>query len=109
VGEVRKLPPEVYPLVQTIWCQPKCFRAMADHLAALEDTAAAVGRIAQLPEVPLVVVSSGDQPDAVIARHRELAALSARGRHIVSQSSGHWIQFDDPELVVAVIREVAAR
>src|SRR5262249_26867702 len=22
VGEVRKLPPEVYPLVQTIWCQP---------------------------------------------------------------------------------------
>ena len=43
VGEVRKLPPDVHPIVQTIWCQPKCFHAMADHLAALEETAAVVG------------------------------------------------------------------
>src|SRR5438874_10567536 len=42
VGEVRKLPPEVHPLVQMLWCEPKCFRAMADHLAALDETAAAV-------------------------------------------------------------------
>ena len=28
VGEVRKLPPEVHPMVRALWCQPKCFRAM---------------------------------------------------------------------------------
>src|SRR5205085_11229890 len=62
VGEVRKLPPDVHPIVQAIWCQPKCFRALADHLAALEETSAVVSRVTSLPDVPLVVVSSGNQP-----------------------------------------------
>src|SRR5436190_166613 len=34
VGEVRKPPPEVHPTIQSLRCQPKCFRAMADYLAA---------------------------------------------------------------------------
>jgi pimeloyl-ACP methyl ester carboxylesterase len=106
VGEVRKLPPEVHPLVQRHWCEPKCFHAMADHLAALEETAAVINRITSLPDVPLVVISSGDQPTDVIDRHRQLAGLSQRGRHIVANTSGHWIQFDDPDLVVSTLREI---
>jgi pimeloyl-ACP methyl ester carboxylesterase len=106
VGEVRKLPPEVHPLVQRHWCEPKCFHAMADHLAALEETAAVIDRITSLPDVPLVVISSGDQPSNVIDRHRQLAGLSQRGRHIVANTSGHWIQFDDPDLVVSTLREI---
>jgi pimeloyl-ACP methyl ester carboxylesterase len=104
VGEVRKLPPEVHPLVQALWCQPKCFRAMADHLAALEATAAVVAGVTSLPDVPIVVVSSGSQSPETIARHRALARLSSHGRHIVAERAGHWIQFDDPELVIATIR-----
>ena len=76
VGEVRKLPPDVHPVVQALWCQPKCFRAMAHHLGALEETAAFVAAIASLPDVPLVIVSSGDQSADTIARHRDLALLS---------------------------------
>ena len=49
VGEVRKLPPDVHPIVQTLWCQPKCFRAMADHLAVLEETAAVVAAVTSCP------------------------------------------------------------
>jgi pimeloyl-ACP methyl ester carboxylesterase len=109
VGEVRKLPPEVHPLVQMVWCQPKCFRAMGDHLAALEETAAAVSRLASLGDVPLAIISSGDQPPQVIAKHRQLAHLSTNGRHIVAATSGHWIQFDDPNLVVTTIRDVIDR
>lgn len=109
VGEVRKLPPEVHPLVQMIWCQPKCFRAMADHLAALEETAAAVGRITSLENVPLAIISSADQPADVMAKHGALARLSTRGRHVVAARAGHWIQFDEPDLVVATIRDVIAR
>jgi pimeloyl-ACP methyl ester carboxylesterase len=105
---VRKLPPEVLPMVQAIWCRPKCFRAMADHIAALEETAAAVSRITRLPDVPLAVVSSGDQPPAVLARHRALAGLAPRGRHLAAPAAGHWIQFDDPDLVVSIIRDVVA-
>jgi hypothetical protein len=31
-----------------------------------------------------------------------LARLSPIGRHIVAATSGHWVQFDDPNLVVAL-------
>jgi pimeloyl-ACP methyl ester carboxylesterase len=109
VGEVRKLPPEVHPVVQAIWCQPKCFRAMADHLDALEETAAAAEGITSLPGVPLTIVSAGDQSPATIAKHRQLAGLSPHGRHIVAARSGHWIQFDEPELVVSAIHDIVIR
>jgi pimeloyl-ACP methyl ester carboxylesterase len=109
VGEVRKLPPDVHPLVQALWCQPKCFRAMAGHLAALEETAAAVSRVTSLSDVPLLIISSGDQTPDTIAQHRQLAYLSSQGRHIVATKSGHWIQFDEPDLVVAAIREMVER
>src|SRR5262249_10945865 len=92
-----------------LWCQPKCFGAMADHLRALEETASAVAGITSLGEVPVVILSSGDQPPDVIARHRQLARLSSKGRHIVAARAGHWIQFDDPGLVIETIRELVAR
>jgi pimeloyl-ACP methyl ester carboxylesterase len=105
VGEVQKLPPEVHPIVQALWCQPKCFQAMAHHLAALQETAAAADAVTSLWAVPLVVVSSGTQPPEVIEKHRQLARVSSQGRHIVAARSGHWIQFDEPDLVVTAIRE----
>jgi pimeloyl-ACP methyl ester carboxylesterase len=109
VGEVRKLPPDVHPVVQALWCQPKCFGAMAEHLAALEETTAAASRVTSLGDVPLVVVSSGDQPPETMAQHRELARLSSQGRHVVATNGGPWIQFDEPDLVVTAIREIVER
>src|SRR4029453_10438575 len=70
VGEVRKLPPDVHPVVQALWCQPKCFRAMADHLAAMQQMADVGAAVTTLPDVPLVVISSGDQPPDTLARQR---------------------------------------
>jgi pimeloyl-ACP methyl ester carboxylesterase len=109
VGEVRKLPPEVHPLVQSLWCDPKCFRGMAEHLAALRETADAAARVRAVPAVPLAIVSAGDQPPAMIAQHQQLARLSPQGLHIVATNSGHWIQFDEPDLVVKVIRDMVER
>ena len=109
VGEVQKLPSEVHPVVQHLWCQPKCFRAMADHLAALEEMAAFVGALTSLPDIPLVIISSGDQSANTIAKHRQLARLSSQGSHCVATKSGHWIQFDAPNLVVTAIRAVVER
>lgn len=106
VGEVRKLPPEVHPIVQAQWSQPKCFRAMADHLGALQDMAGVVAGVTSLPDVPLVVVSSAEQSPETIAGHRALARLSPSGRHVIAGKAGHWIQLDDPEFVIATIRDV---
>jgi hypothetical protein len=33
-----------------------------------------------------------------------LAERSASGRHLVAVRSAHWIQFDEPELVVDAVR-----
>lgn len=106
VGEVRKLPPDIHPVVQALWCQPKCFRAMADYLRALPDVAVSAAQLASLGDVPLVVISSGDQTPDVAASHQALARTSLRGRHLTASSASHWVQFDEPELVVEAIRDV---
>ena len=106
VGEVRKLPPDVHPAIQALWCQPKCFHGMAQHLAALRETGSAAGCISTLADIPLAIVSAGDQPPAVLAQHQQLARLSSRGSHLVAARSGHWIHLDEPDLVVEVVRNV---
>ena len=109
VGEVRKLPPETYPLMQEFWSQPKCYYAMADHLAALERDGAAIARIVSPPEIPTIVISSGNQPQEHIEAQRLLATASRGGRHVIAARSSHWIQFDEPELVTAAVRELVDR
>jgi len=106
VGEVQKLPPEMHPVVQALWCQPKCFRAMADHLRVLREAAAFVASLRSLPDVPLVAISSSELSPEHIEEHRQLACLSSNGRHIVASRSGHWIPLDEPELVVRAIHDV---
>lgn len=106
VGEVRKLPEEVLPSVQALWCQPKCFYAMADYLGALEREGAAIGASVPPAEIPVVVISSGAQPTEQIAAHAALAARSAAGRHLIASRSGHWIPFDEPEVIADAVRQL---
>jgi pimeloyl-ACP methyl ester carboxylesterase len=109
VGEVRKLPPDLHPVVQALWCQPKCFHAMADYIGALEREGPSLLAEAPPPDIPLVVISSGDQPPEQLDAHRRLAAKATHGRHVVAARSGHWVQLDEPELVVSVVRELVER
>jgi pimeloyl-ACP methyl ester carboxylesterase len=106
VGEVRKLPPGVHPIVQALWCQPKCFHAIVDHLAALERDGESMSTTNPPREIPVVVISSGSQPREWLAAHRALADASTHGRHLIAARSAHWVQFDEPDLVVDVIRDL---
>ena len=106
IGEVRKLPPGVYPVLQELWCQPKCFHAMADHLRVLEREGPSMDALIPPRNIPVVVISSGTHPPEQIAAHRMLAERSADGRHVVATRSAHWVQFDEPELVVALVKEL---
>ncbi len=105
VGEVRKLPADTQPMVQEAWCQPKCFRSMADHLQVLEHDSAAIADALPPPAIPAIVISSGNQPPEHIEEHRSLAQRSA-ARHVIAGRSTHWIQFDEPELIVAAVKEL---
>jgi len=106
VGEVRKLPPEVHPVVQSLWSRPKCFEAMAAHLRVLPEATASAAAIDSLGDLPVVVISSGDQTPDVRAAHERLAKMSARGRVVLASKSGHWVPYDEPELIVDAIREI---
>ena len=106
VNEMRKLPPELYPVMQAFWSEPKCYNAMAEHLAALERDGAAIAQVMSPPEIPVIVISSGNQPQAYIDAQRLLATASHGGRHVIAARSSHWIQFDEPELVTAAVREL---
>ena len=106
VGEVRKLPPELHPVVQALWCQPKCFHAMADYLHVLQREATAIATATPPPEIPVVVISGGHQTEQEVTMHRRLAEASPRGRHIIAVKSGHWVLFDEPEAIVAAVRSL---
>ncbi|MGH9374240.1 MAG: alpha/beta hydrolase [Vicinamibacterales bacterium] len=106
VGEVRKLPSDVHPIVQALWCQPKCFRAMADHLLALERDGGHMAEFIPPSQIPVVVISSGDQPAELIVAQRALADGSIDGRHVTAARSGHWVQFDEAGLIVSAVREL---
>jgi hypothetical protein len=80
---------------------------MADHLLMLERDRAQVAASDVVPrEIPLVVISSGTQPPEQIAAHRMLAENSLRGCHVIAARSTHWVQFDEPDLVVEAVRDL---
>jgi pimeloyl-ACP methyl ester carboxylesterase len=103
---VRKLPSDIHPIVQALWCDPKCFDAMADHLRVLERDRDSLAAVAPLSETPVVVISSVDQGPEQLAVHRSLADASVAGRHIVAGRSAHWVQFDEPELIIAAVKDL---
>lgn len=63
-----------------------------------------------LGDLPLVVIAAGDNMGEPrwAEGQRRLAALSANGRLVVAQGSSHAVAWDDPQLVIATVREVIA-
>lgn len=74
-----------------------------------------------LGDLPLVVITScqrgdppPDWPTGFVAAYnqmfdelqRDLVKLSTRSMHVMAKHSGHFVQADEPELVVAAIRQV---
>lgn len=100
----------------------KCLAAIRTEYAASADYFAAVraAQITTLGDIPLIVLSRGKEqqiPGMSVEVKREfeqtwqqlqseLAAQSSNGKRIVAEYSGHYIQLDQPELVIDAIREV---
>jgi pimeloyl-ACP methyl ester carboxylesterase len=100
------------------------FETVAEHYASWEaNTAEARAmQITTLGDIPLVVLTQGDftVPDAYgmsaeevqqaqeawYKMQAEVAALSSNGKQVIAEQSGHYIQLDQPDLVIDAIREV---
>ena len=108
VGEVTKLPPEVWPAIRAHWSRPRSFATMARYLAALPKSSAEFLEASPLPTAPLLVLSADCSGDRLAAQE-ELASLCVEGECRVVSGCGHWIQLDRPEVVVEAVLEVLAK
>jgi pimeloyl-ACP methyl ester carboxylesterase len=107
VGELRKLPPALWPVMKAQWCQPSRFLTLAEYLEHLPQSCDLALDDSPLRDLPLVVISAEKTAPTVIEAHRVTAALSSRGQHVVAGDSGHWVQLDRPDLVVRAVSDVA--
>jgi len=103
VGEIRKLPREIWPMIQAHWCDPKCFDTLTRYLKALPQNAAAVLNCKF--DAPVIVLSAANASAAQKADHERVVRMSVRGRMEIV-AGGHWMQLDRPELVVGAVREM---
>jgi pimeloyl-ACP methyl ester carboxylesterase len=90
------------------------------ELKAIAESAAQAAATGSLGDMPLVVLShdpDAPQPDlpedlvkptneAWQQMQEELVRLSARGKQVIAKNSGHYIQLDRPDLVIAGVRSV---
>lgn len=96
-------------------------RIFRDNLDAeihwVDATAREVAAAGPFPDVPLTVVTGGNDPpkwmmspDALRIRRahqQELARLSPQGQQVIASLSGHFPQLTQPELVLDAIRRMA--
>jgi pimeloyl-ACP methyl ester carboxylesterase len=105
-GEVRKMPPELWPVIARHWSQAKSFRAMANTLENLPLSVRQLDEGATLGDLPLVILSARTADAAAVAEHEHDAKLSSRGEHVIVPGAAHWMQLDAPRVVSDAVRRV---
>jgi pimeloyl-ACP methyl ester carboxylesterase len=98
-GEIGKLPRDLWPAIAWHWSLPKSFEGMAMYLDALPESCREMTGV-RLPDVPIVVISAAQN------RSGPGVGLPSSARFVTAQHSGHWIQLDEPEVVVDAIRSL---
>ena len=106
IGEVRKMPQELWPAIQSHWCHSKSFASMGRHLTSLPASVACLDGTAPL-NIPVTLIAGAQSRTQWPAD--ELASVSSDMTYLVAQNSGHWVQLDEPALVVDAVRELVTR
>ena len=101
-----RVPPELRPVLRWFWTEPKFYTALAGQMELLVESAAGIAAAPGYGDLPLVVITASNPTAERLRDQEQVAGLSRRGRHIVAQTGGHWVQLDEPALVVNAIREV---
>lgn len=108
-GEIRKLPPETWPLIRSHWSRAKCLNALAAYLDCLPEAAREALAMPIPKEIPFVVLSAADATREELAERDGWVRASGQGRHEIVQGTGHWIPFERPDAIVAAVEELVGR
>jgi len=103
VGEVGKMPREVWPMVAAHWAHPKSFLGMAAHFESLPASAEEMTGTPPIEGIPVTVLTAGNN-SRVPEEH--IRAIATNILHVVAHDCGHWIHLDRPDLVVDAVREL---
>ncbi len=86
------------------------------EISSFDVTAEQIKKAGPFPAIPLIVLSAAQLPPAWLVRaeviqglrddQRDLASMSPQGRQVIADKSGHFVQMDEPELVIQAIQEV---
>ncbi len=107
-GEIRRLPPELWPAIRAHWSRPKSFRAMAEHLANLESCARLVTSMSIPVDLPITILSASTASSSEIGERETWTAGNPKARHIRLVDCGHWVQLERPEAVVQAVLDLVA-
>jgi len=115
-------PEEAYAQYQAVLATTGFFETAIDEMNALEKILVDVRalHITGFGNMPLVVLSAGRwEPDpalsdaenqqireVIVVMQSELTDLSSDSKQIIAEQSGHFIQLDQPDLVIDAIREM---
>ena len=100
------------PAAYAIGYRTSSYFAVYDEIVGLlEEGFDEAMKLEPVPDVPIVVLASAENLDGERGAfweelQKELAELSSDGRYEVAKDSGHFIQVDRPELVVAAVKDV---
>jgi len=118
----RGFPDDAYAHYRAILATTSFFETAIAESNAIEESCAEVRalRITSLGDMPLIVLSEGHEDTTPLfsdaenqkiwkelqIEQTELTALSSDSKQIIAEQSGHFIQLDQPDLVIEAIREM---
>jgi pimeloyl-ACP methyl ester carboxylesterase len=101
------LPADERKMASVFWVQEKFCYTIASQLENLPRSAARVAEQGNFCDQPVVILSAISTPPHRLTQHLAIAQRLPRGRHLLAETSTHWIMQDQPDLVIGAIRTVA--
>ena len=95
------MPSEVWPAVASHWSRPEFYAGMRSHIQSIPDTVTEMHAAEPIRAIPVTVLTPGN---AVPLSEEDLERIGDRVQQVIAAKSEHWIQLDEPELVIDSIR-----
>lgn len=107
---VPSMPAPMRAEIALMATRPEAVAATTEEARARSASDDLLRNAPSLGDLPLVAIAAGQNMSESrwAEGQRRLAALSAHSRLVVAQGSSHAVAWDDPQLVIATVREVVA-